>query len=127
MNERYCTLVGMKFRPPALGLLAALPSGFPLVLSREPGNVHDSNAIQVLVTSRDELLSLDEQMVNEKLAGFGFERDDIVARLPFHLAYVPREDASEISPIVDAASITSWRGVLTFSPTGLARVTFVLP
>ena len=134
MSERqfFCAIVGGKFRPPALGVLSALPAGFPLLLRREPGNAYDNNAIMVLVNDADAWSELDDVAVNERLAGYGAEKDDISARLGggspgFQLGYVPREDASEIAVIADARSATSWRGVLTFSSSGSPRVTFQLP
>lgn len=42
-------LVGMKFRPPALDIVERLPDNTPLLLVREPGNVHDRNAIAVYI------------------------------------------------------------------------------
>ena len=134
MSERqfFCAIVGGKFRPPALGVLSALPAGFPLLLRREPSNAYDNNAIMVLVNDADAWSELDDATVNELLAGYGAEKDDISARLGggspgFQLGYVPREDASEIAVIADARSATSWRGVLTFSSSGNPRVTFQLP
>jgi len=134
MSERqfFCAIVGGKFRPPALGVLSALPAGFPLLLRREPSNAYDNNAIMVLVNDADAWSELDDAAVNELLAGYGAEKDDISARLGggspgFQLGYVPREDASEIAVIADALRAASWRGVLTFSSSGNPRVTFQLP
>jgi hypothetical protein len=41
------TLVGMRFRPPALDFVERLPDGTKLLLVREPGNIHDANAVAV--------------------------------------------------------------------------------
>jgi HIRAN domain len=126
MTEQ-CAIVGMKFRPPAQGVLDALPQGFPLVLAREPGNKYDENAIMVLIDARAAFEELDETLVGEKLAGFGATRDDVVARMPFQLGYVPRGDAERLAGAVDAAGVARWRGVLAFSATGLPRVLFEVP
>lgn len=40
-------LVGMQYRPPALDLVERIPDGTQLLLIREPGNIHDPNAVAV--------------------------------------------------------------------------------
>lgn len=128
MSEHTCAIVGMRFRPPAQGILDALPQGFPLVLRREPGNAHDANAIGVHIgvteNEREMFGGLDEQIVNEKLAGFGCSRDDVLARMPMQLGYIPKEDAEDIAPMADQIGLATWRGVLAFSPEGKPRITF---
>lgn len=121
-----CAIVGMKFRPPAQGILNVLAAGFPLVLRREPGNQYDVNAVQVIVESAANFAELNEAFVNEKLAGYGFTKDDVLARLPFQIGYIPREDAERIAPLVDELGRPAWRGVLSFSATGQPRVNFQL-
>lgn len=128
MSEYSCAIVGMRFRPPAQGVLDALAQGFPLVLRREPGNVHDANAIGVHIgtteNEREMFEGLDEQLVNEKLAGFGCSRDDALARMPMQLGYIPKEDAAMIAPKADQIGLVTWRGVLSFSPEGKPRISF---
>lgn len=125
-----CAIVGAKFRPPALGILAALCANFPLVLRREPGNVHDANAIQVMLgdSANDRLAfeELDREFVDEKLAAYGFNRDDVLARLPVQLGYIPRDDAERIAALADQHALTSWWGVFGFDARGQARVSFQL-
>lgn len=43
------SIVGMKFRPPALEIIERIPSGHPLLLIREPANPHDPNAVGVWI------------------------------------------------------------------------------
>ena len=118
-------IVGAKFRPPALGILATLPSDCALVLRREPSNGFDVNAIQVLV-ARSALERLDARVLNEAVLGYGSSFGDLMLSAEHHLGYIPREDAARLAPLVDARGLVEWSGALGFSPTGAPRVEFTL-
>ena len=126
MSEHTCAIVGAKFRPPAPAILATLPAGFPLSVRREPSNVHDANAIAVWLDARDTWSELDSAALDERLAGYGMTSDDIVARMPLQLGYIPREEAANIAPAMDAAGIVAQHGVFAFSREGHGRITFVI-
>ena len=88
-------LVGARFHPPALALLAVLPAGAELMLRPEPSNPHDPNAIGVWVQSTSE--SLDPSRLAEALAGFGMEPADLLAKPEWMLGYVAREQAAKLA------------------------------
>jgi hypothetical protein len=121
-------IVGARFRPPAQGLLACLPYGFPLVLSREPTNAHDGNAVRVLITDIRALSALEEHLVDENLVGFGSTHADVLAlakKGPIHLGYIPRENAIQFASILDKHG-GQWKAALGFSASGLMRVVGVI-
>ena len=118
-------IVGTRFRPPSAALLDVMPLGFSLMLRREPGNVHDVNAVMVLVPDSDawrEFATTHAGVLRDKLAPFGKDAGDIT--LPWHLGYVPREDAVEVARIADSQHIVEWPGTLSFSATGQPRISF---
>jgi hypothetical protein len=119
-------IVGARFRPPSVGLLDALPLGFPLVLRREPSNPHDANAVQVVLADADEFAALARARVNAMLEGFGSSYDDVARALPWHLGYIPREEAAHIAPALDAAGVAELPARLAFAQTGQARVQFTV-
>lgn len=97
-------IVGMHFRPPAKGILAALPGGTRLRLRREPENPYDANAIAVEVDPGDVEVKWYPRLRDE-CAAFGHDWDELVERgEPIHLGYVPRERAEEIAPKMDEGS-----------------------
>jgi HIRAN domain len=121
-------IVGARFRPPAQGLLACLPYGFPLVLSREPTNAHDGNAVRVLITDVRALSALEEHLVDENLVGFGSTHADVLAlarKGPIQLGYIPRENAIQFAPLLDKHD-GQCAAALGFSASGLMRVVGVL-
>jgi hypothetical protein len=121
-------IVGARFRPPAAGILSVLPQGFPLHVQREPTNAHDGNAIAVLVRNIGAFSTVDEKLVNEHLAGFGMDREDVMEMLrtgPLHLGYIPREDAQRVAPLLDRVGGSS-PAQFSFSASGLPRVKFSL-
>ncbi len=114
-------IVGAKFRPPARGLLDTLPVGQPLIARREPSNVHDPNAVQVLVkTSAIGPISREMQTACE---GYGYGEQELLAQPEWHLGYVPREKAASLAPRLDAQHISELDGQLTFNAAGLALIT----
>jgi hypothetical protein len=121
-------IVGARFRPPAQGLLACLPYGFPLVLSREPTNAHDGNAVRVLITDIRALSALEEHFVDENLTGFGSTHADVLAlarKGPIQLGYIPRENALAFAGKLDAQG-GQCEAAIGFSASGFTRVVGVL-
>lgn len=118
---RTLALVGAKFRPPAAGLLAVLPAHAALALRREPSNLYDPNAIQVLVT-RETLALVNVDRLAEACSGYGITLEDLASTPEWHLGYVPRSEAEHLAPLMDRASASELRGELTFSASGSAQV-----
>jgi hypothetical protein len=80
-------IVGQHFRPPAKAILAVLKNGTPLLISREPDNAYDPNAVKVLVESLHIPSSqLDE--LDTQASGFGFSAKQILAEPIWHLGYI---------------------------------------
>lgn len=124
MSERRYAIVGGKFRPPALGVIASLPVGFSLLLKREPDNKFDHNAIKVILVDSDALAKIDAELLSRNIEGYGFTRDDLVTRGPIHLGYIPRDNAGELARIVDTTGISQWPGTFTTNVEGQPRVSF---
>lgn len=75
-EEHLATYVaGLKFREGATERFHNLPDKAPLMLEREPDNIHDENAVKIL-------------------------DDDRTFSAPFHLGYVPKYLAIRISPMM---------------------------
>lgn len=85
--------VGAWHRPPAKALINMCSAGTALTLRKEPTNPFDPNAIQVLL--RSDLIPEDQfEEQAEALAGFGFDRDAILAEPEWHIGFIPAKDAS---------------------------------
>jgi hypothetical protein len=128
MTQFSLAIVGAKFRPPAAGLLSVLPQSFPLRVQREPTNAHDENAVMVLMHDVDAFSTLDEDIVDGHLMGFGMGRQDVVEMLyigPVQLGYIPREDAKTLASLLDDVG-GSAPAQFGFSMSGLPRVKFTL-
>jgi len=125
MTERHMMLpiVGAKFRPPAQGLLDLLAHSTPLILRREPGNEYDINAIMVLVASS--ALEGAEERFAKVIEGYGLTIEDLRARSEWHLGYIPRGDAAQLAPRIDAGERVV-RCALSFSIDGRPSVRFEL-
>jgi len=85
-------IVGMRFRPPATGLVNGISTGQTLYLRAEPQNPYDSNAIQVILKS-EEINPESYKNLNSELAGFGKDIDDILSIPEWHLGYIRKEVA----------------------------------
>jgi hypothetical protein len=88
-------IVGLKFHPPALALVRALPLNCPLILRPEPDNAYDPNAIQVILPTSTIPPSAFGQ-INEELQSSGMEIDELLAQSEWLLGYIPKEKAAEI-------------------------------
>lgn len=92
-------LVGAHFRPPAKGLLQALPAGHPLELVPEPSNPHDPNAVMVrLVTAS--IPEDQQENIGTCVVGYGHDWDMIAQETHWHLGYVPRTEAPWLQPLL---------------------------
>ena len=91
-----CLIVGAHYRPPAKGILQALPLGHPLVLMPEPDNEHDPHAIRVELVTATLPPGIDADLT-ALCAGFGFDAALIRERERWHLGYVPRDRAATLS------------------------------
>jgi len=117
-------IVGARFRPPSEAILRLLPLGFPLTLRREPSNKFDVNAIMVLIADEAAFNALPSEALANALEPFGKEPSDIV--LPWHLGYIPREDAEGLAKIVDERLLSAWNARLGFAANGQPRAQFIL-
>lgn len=126
MPQASYAIVGAKFRPPAQGILNVLRAGAKLLARREPSNAYDPNAIQVLWAAR--LVDLASEAADVALAGYGSSVADLMNNPDeWHLGYVPRAEALTLAPKLDERKITTLEGQLTFSATGVPRVTLEVP
>jgi hypothetical protein len=116
-------IVGARFRPPAQGLLDVLAHSTPLVLRREPSNEYDINAIQVLVASS--AITAPTAQLAKVLEGYGLTIEDLHARSEWHLGYIPRGDAAQLAPRIDAGALVT-RCTLGFGIDGKSCARFEL-
>ena len=118
-------IVGMKFRPPAQGILNVLPAGAKLLARREPSNAYDANAIQVLWCTDPALVETSK--LDLSVEGYGSSAASVLAQNEWHLGYIPRTEALVLAPKMDAAGKTMLEARLTFSASGLAMCTLEEP
>lgn len=91
------SLVGAYHRPPAKAIIEALPSGAQLTVRPEPDNQFDPNALQVLVQP-SEIPEGEYEELGQKVEGYGFDLDHVLAASEWHLGYIPRVDAEVLAP-----------------------------
>ena len=131
MSIQRSLIVGAHFRPPAKGLLAALPAGSKLLARREASNAYDPNAIQVIWPTSGvnaELgLGVMRDEVQKNVEGFGSSADEIFSQPEWHLGYIPRTEASSLALRMDAMGLVELAGELTFAATGGAQISFEVP
>lgn len=131
MSGQRSLIVGAHFRPPAKGLLSALPAGSKLVARREPSNAYDPNAIQVIwpTTGCDsgKGIGLSWDDVQKNVEGFGSSADEIFSQPEWHLGYIPRTEAAVLAPKMDDMGLVELTGELTFAATGGAQIQFEVP
>lgn len=84
-------LVGMRFRPPAVPLLNALPQGAELSLIPEPSNPYDEKAVQVWMKFSSIPESQHEDLAMHS-AGFGFELDALREQEDWMLGFVAKTE-----------------------------------
>lgn len=91
------SLVGMRFRPPALDIVNSLKIGDKLLARREPDNPHDENAVQVLLDPANFNTVEDRNadiFIGDLATECGWEQ---LPDFPIHLGYINREAAAVIS------------------------------
>lgn len=113
-------IVGMHFRPPARAILGQLGTGARLILRPEPTNAFDANAFAVYV-AQETLRELDDDakasmaLIAEPM---GFTLADILDAEEWHLGYIPRTVAAELTLTGDT------EGTLSFTADGKPAITF---
>jgi len=115
-------IVGMHFRPPAKALVAALPSGTPLLLEPEPTNQYDPFAVKVLVDLSDMYDDFWDE-IDQALGLAGVEKDELL-EAPRHIAYIDKAktgSAMQVFAAMTAGHVPSAR--LGFDGNGNALVT----
>ena len=128
MTKYTLAIVGAKFRPPALGILAVLPTNAALIVRREPTNAYDANAMQVIWPTQRGLI--DATRLDEAVLGYGSTADEVLAAPEWHLGYIPRQDALLLARRMDLMPARAQDkpaevpGVLTWSAEGAPRVQF---
>lgn len=84
--------VGAFHRPPAKALINMTIGGTRVWLQKEPTNAFDPNAIKILLPSESiPADQFDEQAA--ALAGYGHDRDSVLAIPLHHIGYIPAKDA----------------------------------
>jgi HIRAN domain len=108
-------IVGAYYHPPAKSILQVLPAGTPLWLEPEPDNIHDPNAVKILVASANIPQSAHEELA--LLAALqGWSLEEILCEETWHLGYVPRGLAPSVCRALEAGGSTL--ATLCFSPKG---------
>lgn len=127
-------IVGARFRPPAKEILDNLPSNAKLILRRQPDNPYDSNAVQVCLWMVQELPETVLELL--MIAEYVQVNADRTEMAPFHLGFIPRDEAAGIAPLMDAEiegaevyteQLSVWPALLTFLPSGQPGVKFEIP
>jgi hypothetical protein len=112
----------MHFRPPAKALVAALPSGTPLLLEPEPSNQYDPFAVKVLVN----LTGMDDEFWDEietALGLAGVEKKELLAE-PRHIAYIDKAKTGSAKIVFEAMAVGHKPSAkLGFDGNGAALVT----
>lgn len=121
-------LVGMRFRPPALDIVANLPLGTRLLARRQPENPHDENAIQIFLDEalfKENKLAGDPAMLLNKLAkeySWQDRYDPECWELPVFLGYINRDAAAVISGQLDQDGILEVPCTFQTSMTGQPQI-----
>lgn len=84
-------LVGMRFRPPAVPLLNALPQGAELSLTPEPSNPYDEKAVQVWMKFSSIPQSQHEDLAMHS-SGFGFDLEALREQEDWMLGYIAKTE-----------------------------------
>lgn len=123
MTQTYTfPIVGAHFRPPAKPILQVLPAGAHLLIEREPDNESDANAVKVSVRSADIPTDAHEEL-GILASGYGYDLPTILAAEAWHLGYIPRGEAEQLSPMLLDFNAA---GRLTFTAAGKPAVSVVL-
>lgn len=118
------SLVGMRFRPPALEITQSLKPGDKLLARREPDNAYDPNAIAIFLdpaqfdTVEDRNAAALLESLAQELAW------PEVPDLPLQLGYINREAAEVISGQMDQSGVSEVECIhqLSFSGKPIVKV-----
>lgn len=91
MTEIRCPIVGMKFYPPAIGILGKLPVGTRLLTMAEPTNSYDENAIQVWIETH----RMNEATLNW-LVSNGMNASELAETTAFQLGHIAASFAKKL-------------------------------
>ena len=89
-------IVGSHYHPPAKAILDSIPPGTQLILQPEPENSYDSNAIKVIIASKD-IPENSHLFLSDQLMAYGLEIEDILNQEIWHLGYLPRAVAQNLT------------------------------
>lgn len=106
MSHYSLKCVGGYHRPPALALTSMCAAGTPVLLVPEPTNAFDSNAIKVMLDAANIPVDQFEEQ-GDMLAGFGHDKESVMAGSPWHLGYIPRTDAAWLVRHVPQAGLVA--------------------
>jgi len=112
-------LVGMRFRPPAVPLLNALPAGAELGLVPEPSNPYDEKAVQVWM----KFSSIPESQHGDLAmhsSGFGFDLDALREQEDWMLGYIAKTENRSLHD--EIAQGRSYTATLGFNAEGKPKV-----
>lgn len=116
-------IVGMHFRPPAKAIIAVLPESTPLLLTPEPENPYDGNAVKVLVASST-LQALDVASKDNlalQLEGFGMGSEEVLgedAPEMWHLGYIESSKTGSAKRFAEALGGQPHDAKMGFDMTG---------
>jgi len=127
-------IVGLHFHPPAKWLLEKLPQQTPLILSPNPDNPHDPNAIEILI-DHDELgIWIDNNTENfdewdQELIGMGWSCQQLQELTePLLLGFIPANqktslgNPTNIQFLLVLSGTDNWTAHLTYLLTGQSAV-----
>jgi hypothetical protein len=145
MQIHLSPIVGAFYRPPAKTIMNLLDVGHELVLSPEPTNQYDPNAIRVLVKLNTIMIpEVDKDRISDELMRFGASWEDLQkdefgekSEDPvFHLGYIPRSGGKTAKidgepsvgnlEVLEMLKEPNWRATLTYSPMGQTLVQIVI-
>ena len=106
-------LVGMYFRPPAQGIVAALTEGQPLKLHPEPENPYAPYAIAIHLDPAS-VAPTDHAGLVDSLESYAHTLQDFLAQDFWHLGYVSKDYAKALTERFSSAltSATARYGIL---------------
>lgn len=135
-------LVGSYFRPPAAQILKILPLGTPLILTPEPDNPYDPNAIQVLVSLSHTWPISEIGRLQSALEGTGYDACELIRQEtepeggPLQLGYIAKSgsktalggpgNAELIAAIGTEHGDKPYTAVLSCHPNGSPTVTITI-
>lgn len=121
MTETIFPIRGAQHHPPASLILSFLGNGTELFLQRDPQNPYDSNAIEVWLKYPINALDRTARvLVDESQEADGKPSPDWAN--PIMLAFVGREYAASIAPLMDEHGLSQWDARLAQTPDGKPAV-----